>query len=933
MKTFISFIGLLFLALFSFAQPAIRQSSFRIVTPSGLAGYKNFTEIDSAASNWGTGIDSVWENMEVKFDPTNLKGCWSFPAGFFTNKFALIFRGDCEYGLKAYNAQLAGAKGVIIVNNLHGVTGMGPGVNGGVVEIPTIMVSMNDGQSIYNELQQGNPVIVSLTSWAFDPVQNTTDVGIFEMSILSPENIVNPVNQTNNIAGLQDNKFKYSSGGTVFNFGSGQIQAIQQKAVLYYSPSLLPGAIFNPIDSVERIKNYSTALTSTDSLLSLAIDSVNGSPTYFDLNNKPVGSYRITNYVSVPSSTETVESQMNNTVVREFKISDSLICNTNYDFLNEKPFSDNYLIPQINTSTEWGPLFYIRNGGIPLHRAEMIVKRSSLNDSTYNGQDVLIYIDEWTDWDGNGIINPQSELVIRGVGMVTLTSSQIIPLEGLKVSVPINDYMTGNPGPLLNSNTTYWVRWAASGTTYAIGTETKSRFEANNHYSRFGGAPLKNNGYIYMGGFIATGQPSIALVTGSASVNYPTMTYTITKQPNCFSVCNGEATVTTNGGTPPYSYQILPSSSGISINSNGLVQGLCAGTTYTIICTDASFVQDTMTMNTWVSNFYLAAVPGSISPAGCSGTCYGKFDVNIVNSAFPVTFQINPLVGVMDTISGIATSLCVGNYTVTATDNYGCTVTTNMYISASPQPNITPTILNEVSCFGDCDGEYFYSVSFGTPPYTFQINPPGATVISNGFISGLCAGVYTVSMVDSVNCATSQWLTVDQPQPLQLNVSSISAPSTISSCDGNAQISANGGTLIYVYSIQGPGTPFVGINGACSNLCSGAYTVSVTDGHGCISTNSFVVPTPTGVYQSELKTMVDLFPNPASDLLYIRSHDSESNLLQWELLDGMGGVLASGGTHDKVQVLPINSYPNGLYFIRINSNGMSATLKFTIYKE
>lgn len=71
-----------------------------------------------------------------------------FTPGYFIGKFALIYRGTCEFGAKALAAQTAGATGVIIVNNLLGVAGMGAGANGASVTIPVIMVTTEAGDAI-----------------------------------------------------------------------------------------------------------------------------------------------------------------------------------------------------------------------------------------------------------------------------------------------------------------------------------------------------------------------------------------------------------------------------------------------------------------------------------------------------------------------------------------------------------------------------------------------------------------------------------------------------------------------------------------------------------------------------------------------------------------------------------------------------------------
>jgi hypothetical protein len=63
-----------------------------------------------------------------------------------SGKIALIDRGDCFFADKAFAAQKAGARGVIIANNVAGgVIAMGTSDDPGV-KIPTVMVSLDDGR-------------------------------------------------------------------------------------------------------------------------------------------------------------------------------------------------------------------------------------------------------------------------------------------------------------------------------------------------------------------------------------------------------------------------------------------------------------------------------------------------------------------------------------------------------------------------------------------------------------------------------------------------------------------------------------------------------------------------------------------------------------------------------------------------------------------
>jgi len=84
-------------------------------------------------------------------DPTNAQGCSPFPAGLFDGKAALIVRGTCEFGVKALNAQNAGATLFIVYNHTAGgdaLINMGAGAVGSQVTIPGVFIGNTAGTGL-----------------------------------------------------------------------------------------------------------------------------------------------------------------------------------------------------------------------------------------------------------------------------------------------------------------------------------------------------------------------------------------------------------------------------------------------------------------------------------------------------------------------------------------------------------------------------------------------------------------------------------------------------------------------------------------------------------------------------------------------------------------------------------------------------------------
>jgi minor extracellular serine protease Vpr len=115
----------------------------------------------------------------VSVDSTNGLGCSPFPAGAFTGKMALIQRGSCEFGVKALNAQNAGATFVVVYNSAAGGDGlinMGPGLVGGQVTIPAIFIGLTNGTAMVNwYATNGSAAQAALSTIAYQS-GNTPDI-------------------------------------------------------------------------------------------------------------------------------------------------------------------------------------------------------------------------------------------------------------------------------------------------------------------------------------------------------------------------------------------------------------------------------------------------------------------------------------------------------------------------------------------------------------------------------------------------------------------------------------------------------------------------------------------------------------------------------------------------------------------------------------
>jgi len=103
--------------------------------------------------------------------------------------------------------------------------------------------------------------------------------------------------------------------------------------------------------------------------------------------------------------------------------------------------------------------------------------------------------------------------------------------------------------------------------------------------------------------------------------------------------------------------------------------------------------------------------------------------------------------------------LPAGNYTVTATNSYGCTATTSYTITEPALLTATITNTIDVGCVGDSTGAIDIAVAGGTSPYSYNWSN-GATTRD---VANLALGTYCVIVTDSNSCVATLCDTISEP--------------------------------------------------------------------------------------------------------------------------------------------------------------------------
>jgi len=221
--------------------------------------------------------------------------------------------------------------------------------------------------------------------------------------------------------------------------------------------------------------------------------------------------------------------------------------------------------------------------------------------------------------------------------------------------------------------------------------------------------------------------------------------YTVT-EPDCDS-SNGAASLTSSGGTPPYTWQWDAAAGN---QTSTIATGLAAGA-YTVTVSDGAGCSEIEAVN--VSNAGAATVTTSGSNVSCFGGADGAIGTAISGGAPPFTFSWSNGATTQN-----LTGLQANTYTLTLTDSLSCLVVQSVVIT-DPKPVLVSTTFLNVSTPTACDGTATATATDGTPPYTYQWDDPASQVTSTAI--GLCVGMYNVTVTDANNCSSIDSIYVD----------------------------------------------------------------------------------------------------------------------------------------------------------------------------
>ncbi len=349
---------------------------------------------------------------------------------------------------------------------------------------------------------------------------------------------------------------------------------------------------------------------------------------------------------------------------------------------------------------------------------------------------------------------------------------------------------------------------------------------------------------------------------------------------------NGTVTVNVSGGAAPYSYDW-------STGENTSEVEVPAGFYYVIVTDSLECIAYTAID---IDQPEAIIAQTNVTDEVCYGDENGTIEVEVSGDFPPYTYDWSH--GATD---GTLKELAPDAYTATITDANGCTTTVSVKVQAAESINV-PVNGDTFVCFGE-EGSIEVSEEF--TQYAWSNGETTRT------ITWTTSGDYTVTVTNDQGCAGTTTVTTTVNEELE---------ATINKEDGKFTLVVNGGTEPYTYLWStGEDTETIEPESA------GTYTVTVTDSNGCtiVAEADFTVST-----KEQVSTLsVQVYPNPASDILYIALPESEGESMI-TIYDGSKRMISEQKVTSASDVLKvdISQFVPGTYILQVqNKNGYFRT--------
>ncbi len=417
-------------------------------------------------------------------------------------------------------------------------------------------------------------------------------------------------------------------------------------------------------------------------------------------------------------------------------------------------------------------------------------------------------------------------------------------------------------------------------------------------YHKFEGSFVNAQGNAAWNGTGIGVPPMAANPFYTAAIQGVLVELTLVTDVTCYNGSDGAVSVSASGGTGPYTYSI----DGVTFQNSPDFTGLSAGT-YTITAESATGCQaqvDATIEEPLPISFTLV----SAVDASCAGGADGTITVAVVNGFPTYTY----LWSANNQTTNPASGLAAGTYTVTVTDDDGCTADTSYSVGEPPAISVSVTASTPTLCFGGSDGTANASALGGSSPYNYIWD----NTETGDFAQFLDAGNHVVTVTDDNGCSATDDVTITEPTELTGTITAQTEPACFGGSNGSATVTAAGGTGPYMYLWSNGETDATAVL-----LGANSYSITVTDNNNCTAVTSVTITQP-----AQLTAVI----NPFSDISCYGGTDGFATVTAWGGTPGYTYLWPDGQTTTTASNLVAD-----FYIVTVNdANGCVATGSITL---
>ena len=383
--------------------------------------------------------------------------------------------------------------------------------------------------------------------------------------------------------------------------------------------------------------------------------------------------------------------------------------------------------------------------------------------------------------------------------------------------------------------------------------------------------------------------------------------------------CHGDATgsikVTASNGTPAYHYNW---SNGATTDS---LANLHAGT-YVLVVTDSAGCISHPDSITITQPALLTATLAGLNNVTCSGGTNGSASVTAAGGTTPYHFSWNNGA----TTSSI-TNVAAGTYVFHLTDSLGCSAPAVTVQLTEPDTFVisVDTLTNIAACSALHNGAITVSATGGNPGYSFV----WSTGASTATISGLSAGQYVVSAIDTLGCnAVPDTIQVIQlPGGVTVNTTIVDQQQ---GAFGSITQTPSGGTAPYTFAWS---------NGATTQnltgITAGVYVSTVTDAGGCSVITSDTVKLILGIEVINGSLSLSIFPNPTQNEFFVDIDLAKADDITLQVYDMSGRLVVADEQRAVAKArfdVNMQTQAAGVYLAKITAGETVVTRRIVLTK-